>query len=189
MQESGALLSGHFLLSSGLHSDRYIQCALLLESPRRAEVVGRNLAALVEAAVGRGVIGCVANPALGGLIIGHEVARALGARSVFFERSGGAMTLRRGFEINKGERVVVVEDVVTTGLSTGEVVAAISQRGGQLAGVGCVVNRSERIDFGVPFAYLVKAVIVNYDPADCPMCRAGLPLVKPGSRQVRQTRP
>jgi orotate phosphoribosyltransferase len=183
MEESGALLSGHFALSSGLHSDMYIQCALLLESPERAEVVGRNLAGLIESSLGKGVIECVANPALGGLIIGHEVARALGARCVFLERSDGAMTLRRGFHIKKREKVLVVEDVVTTGLSINEVIRATAEWGADLVGVGCVVNRSEGIDFGVPFAYLVKAAIRNYDPAGCPMCKAGIPLVKPGSRQ------
>lgn len=183
MEASGALLSGHFVLSSGLHSDKYVQCALLLESPQRAEAVGRNLAGLVQASLGKGVVSCVANPALGGVIIGHEVARALGARCVFLERSDGAMTLRRGFEIKKGEKVLVVEDVVTTGLSTNEVIQAVAQWGGELVGVACVVNRSTGIDLGVPFAYLVKAAITNYDPGDCPMCKAGIALVKPGSRQ------
>jgi orotate phosphoribosyltransferase len=183
MEESGALLSGHFVLSSGLHSDKYVQCARLLESPRRAETVGRNLAGLVEASLGAGLVECIANPALGGLIIGHEAARALGARCVFLERSEGAMALRRGFEIKKGERVLIVEDVITTGLSTSEVLKVVAQWGGKPVGVACIVNRSPGVEFGVPLTYLVRAAIQNYQPADCPMCSRGIELVKPGSRQ------
>lgn len=183
MEESGAVLSGHFVLSSGLHSVRYIQCALLLELPARAEVVGRKLGALVEEMLGPSAVDVVASPAIGGLIIGHETARALGTRFVFAERAEGAMKLRRGFGIKKGERVLVVEDVVTTGGSTKEVMQAVSAQGGRVVGVGAVVNRGGMVEFGVPFAHLVRAEIANYSPETCPMCKADLPVTKPGSRQ------
>ena len=185
MEQSGALLSGHFALSSGLHSDGYIQCALLLESPATAESVGRALAGLVDEAVGCGTAGAVLSPALGGIIIGHEVARALGARSLFAERSAGALALRRGFRLKPYERVLVVEDVVTTGLSTREVIEVVKAEGADPIAVASVVNRSpgDGVDFGIPFVYLVRAVISNYDPAECPLCKKGVPLVKPGSRE------
>jgi len=183
MEQSGALLSGHFALSSGLHSDKYIQCALLLESPARAEEVGGALAVLVEEAVGCGTIGAVASPALGGIVIGHEVARALGARSVFAERSSGTLSLRRGFRLKPYERVLVVEDVVTTGLSTREVMDLVKAEGADPVAVASIVDRSGGVDFGIPFVYLVRAAISNYDPAECPLCKKGLPVVKPGSRR------
>jgi orotate phosphoribosyltransferase len=182
MEESGALQNGHFVLSSGLHSARYIQCALLLEVPSRAELLGRNLARLVEEALGPSSVDAVASPALGGVIIGHEVARALGVRLIFTERAGGAMALRRGFAVKPGERVLVVEDVITTGGSTREVVRAVSAGGARVVGVGAVVNRGGQVDFGVPFAYLVQADIDNFSPETCPMCRAEMPVTKPGSR-------
>jgi orotate phosphoribosyltransferase len=182
MRESGALLVGHFALSSGLHSDKYIQCALLLELPTRAEMVARALARLVEEAVGAGVVDVVASPALGGVIIGHELARALGARSVFVERVAGTMMLRRGFSIAKDERVLVVEDVVTTGGSTKEVVRVVSAEGGTVAGVAAIVDRSVGVDFKVPFVYLVRAHIASHEPQDCPLCKSGAPLIRPGSR-------
>lgn len=185
MEESGALLSGHFVLSSGLHSARYIQCALLLEMPERAEVIGRKLGGLVEEMLGPGAVDVVASPAIGGLIIGHEAARALGVRFVFAERADGAMTLRRGFGIKQGEGVLVVEDVVTTGGSTKEVMQAVSAQGGRVVGVGAVVNRGGAVEFGVPFAYLVRAEIDNYSSEICPMCKADLPVTKPGSKQRR----
>lgn len=184
MKQSGALLEGHFVLSSGLHSDKYVQCARLLEVPARAEQVGRRLARLVEQALGPGVVEAVANPALGGVIIGHEVARALGVRCVFVERAGGQMTLRRGFELAGGEKVLVVEDVVTTGLSTSEVCRVVTECGAEAVGIASIVNRSAGADFQLPFAYLVRAEIANHDPAECPLCKAGVPLVKPGSRNI-----
>ena len=184
MKQSGALLEGHFVLSSGLHSDRYVQCARLLELPARAERVGRSLAGLVEQALGAGTVQAVANPALGGVIIGHEVARALGVRCVFVERAGGEMTLRRGFELARGEKVLVVEDVVTTGLSTNEVRRVVTECGAEVVGIASIVNRAAGADFQLPFAYLVRAEIANHDPAACPLCQAGVPLVKPGSRNI-----
>jgi orotate phosphoribosyltransferase len=184
MRRSGALLEGHFVLSSGLHSEKYIQCALLLELPTRAEIAGRALARLVEEAVGAAAVDVVVSPALGGVIIGHELARALGGRAVFVERVAGTMSLRRGFSIGKGERVLVVEDVVTTGGSTEEVMRVVSAEGGTVVGVAAIVNRSVDIDFKVPFVSLVRAQIANYESQACPLCKSGTPLARPGSRNT-----
>jgi orotate phosphoribosyltransferase len=178
-REAGALLDGHFQLSSGLHSPRYMQCALVLENPARAERLGRELAARLPAC------DTVVSPALGGVIIGHEVARAAGARFLFTERdAAGHAVLRRGFALLPGERVVVVEDVVTTGLSTREVIAVVQDGGASVQAVGAIVDRSGgAAGFGVPFAALMTMDIPTYQPGDCPLCRAGQPLTKPGSRK------
>ncbi len=178
---SGALLEGHFQLSSGLHSSRYLQCALVLEDPRRAESLGKSLAALLPPG-----ITTVVSPALGGLIIGHEVARALGVRHVFTERGpDGRAVLRRGFTLTSADRVVVVEDVVTTGLSTREVIEVVRAAGADAVAVGAIVDRSGgRAGFTVPFSSLLT-LDVPAVPADvCEMCRAGQAVVKPGSRNV-----
>jgi orotate phosphoribosyltransferase len=185
MRRSGALMTGHFELASGLHSTEYIQCARLLEDPRRAEKVGTYLAHLLKEALGGRPPDVVVNPAVGGLIIGHEVARALGTRCIFAERVAGAMTLRRGFAIGEGERVVVVEDVFTTGGSIKEVMKVVSAAKGKVVAVGSVVDRGVDIDFGVPTVSLVTAQIDNYDPADCPMCRDGIEVVKPGTKRTQ----
>lgn len=177
--EHGALLKGHFLLSSGLHSDRYLQCALVLAQPRAAEELGRALAALLPAKPD-----LVVSPAMGGLIIGQEVARALGVRHYFTERVDGAVTLRRGFSLKAGEKVVVVEDVVTTGRSTKEVFALVRAAGAEPMGALSVIDRSEgRAGLGVPHAALWTVSVPAWDPADCPACKAGTPYVKPGSRK------
>lgn len=183
MEESGALLTGHFRLSSGLHSGKYIQCARLLEGPPRAEYAGRKLAEALESELGNDKPDLIVSPALGGVIIGHEVARAMGVRFLFTERVNGKMTLRRGFGIDEGERAVVVEDVVTTGGSTREVIAALEEAGGRVMAVGSIVNRGAEIDFGVPFVSLYRVEITNHEPDNCPMCKDGVPVVKPGSRQ------
>jgi orotate phosphoribosyltransferase len=185
MKQSGALLSGHFELASGLHSSQYIQCALLLEDPVRSGRVGAELARLIGQEAPGPAPQVVISPAVGGLIIGHEVARALGARSIFAERVQGKMTLRRGFTIAEGESAVVVEDVFTTGGSIKEVMDVVADRGGQVTAVGSVVDRGTDVDFGVPTAFLVKARIENYDPADCPMCKQGIEVVKPGSKRLQ----
>ena len=185
MKTSGALLSGHFELASGLHSDKYIQCALLLEDPVRAEQVGKDLAAELEEKLAGRRPDVVVSPAVGGLIIGHEVARALGARSIFAERLSGKMTLRRGFNIEKGERAVVVEDVFTTGGSIKEVIEVVRERGGEVLAVGSIVNRGVNVDFGVPTAYLVRGQIKNHEPASCPLCKKGIDVVKPGSKRLQ----
>ncbi|MGC8917619.1 MAG: orotate phosphoribosyltransferase [Thermoanaerobaculum sp.] len=177
----GAYLSGHFVLSSGLHSPNYLQCALYLANPQAAEAAGRQLAARLKTTAPNLVV----SPALGGIIIGHEVARALGVRFFFTERWEGAMTLRRGFVIPEHARVVVVEDVVTTGGSTREVTEVVTRQGGTVVGVGAIANRSgtENPFAPLPFAALLDVSIPTYPPEACPLCRQGLPLEKPGSRR------
>jgi orotate phosphoribosyltransferase len=178
-REHSALLEGHFILSSGLHSDRYIQCALVLQHPRIAERLCSELAEKLRH-LGASV---VAAPALGGVIVSHEVARALGVRALFTERQEGAMTLRRGFSLASGEPTLVVEDVITTGGSTRETMAAVEQAGGRVVGVGALIDRSAgQADLGVLKAALVTLKVQNYDPASCPLCKSGVPAVKPGSR-------
>jgi orotate phosphoribosyltransferase len=181
MTAAGALLEGHFKLSSGLHSSRYLQCALYLADPTRAEAAGRQLAARLKSAAAQLVVA----PALGGVVIGHEVARALEDVPFFFtERSEGAMTLRRGFRIEPGARVLVVEDVVTTGGSTREVMGAVTQEGAVVVGVGAIVNRSgsENPFTPLPFTALLTVDVPTYKPESCPLCASGMPLTKPGSR-------
>jgi orotate phosphoribosyltransferase len=174
-----ALLEGHFVLSSGLHSDRYIQCALVLQRPDVATRLGQDLAAKI----GKTGASAVVAPALGGILVAHEVARALGVRSLFVERQDGRMILRRGFSLAPGERSLVVEDVITTGLSTRETIAAVEEAGGKVVAAGALVDRSGgAADLGLPTAALVTLTVQNYEPSNCPLCRAGLPAVKPGSR-------
>jgi orotate phosphoribosyltransferase len=185
MKESGALMSGHFELASGLHSREYIQCALLLEDPSRAEKVGAQLGELLKASLEGLRAQVVISPAVGGLIIGHEVARALGTRCIFAERVSGRMALRRGFTINAGEEAVVVEDVFTTGGSVKEVIDVVARAGGHVVAVGSVVDRSVDVDFGVPAVSLVRARIENFDPAACPMCGDGIEVVKPGTKRTQ----
>ncbi len=177
---AGAFLEGHFQLSSGLHSPRYLQCALYLAEPARAEAAGRQLAARLKACAAKLVVA----PALGGVVIGHEVARALAVPFYFTERADGAMALRRGFSIEPGLRVLVVEDVVTTGKSTREVIALVKERGGGVTGVGAIVNRSGQDNpfAPLPFTTLLTVSIPTYQPASCPLCAQGVPVVKPGSR-------
>jgi orotate phosphoribosyltransferase len=178
-RDHGALLEGHFILSSGLHSDRYIQCALVLQHPRIAEQLCSELAVKLRH-LGASV---VAAPALGGVIVSHEVARALGLRALFTERQEGTMTLRRGFSLAPGEPTLVVEDVITTGGSTRETMTAVEQAGGKVVGVGALIDRSGgKADLGVPKAALVTLNVQNYDPANCPLCQSGVPPTKPGSR-------
>jgi orotate phosphoribosyltransferase len=181
-RKHSALLEGHFILSSGLHSDRYIQCALVLQHPRVAEQLCSALAAKLRHLGAT----AVAAPALGGVIVSHEVARALGLRALFTERQEGVMLLRRGFSLAPGEPTLVVEDVVTTGGSTRETMAAVEQAGGKVVGVGALIDRSGgTVDLGVPKAALVTLAVQNYNPAECPICKSGLPAVKPGSRTKR----
>ena len=181
-RKHGALLEGHFILSSGLHSDRYIQCALVLQHPRVAEQLCSALAAKLRH-LGATV---VAAPALGGVIVSHEVARALGLRALFTERQEGVMLLRRGFSLAPGEPTLVVEDVITTGGSTRETMAAVEQAGGKVVGVGALIDRSGgTVDLGVPKTALVTLAVQNHNPLDCPLCTSGLPAVKPGSRTKR----
>ena len=182
---TGAYLSGHFRLTSGLHSPEYLQCALVLQHPRYAAELGGMLADELRKLMPEPV-GLVASPALGGLIIGHEVARALGARFIFTERDENKkMSLRRGFTVAPGERAIVVEDVITTGGSTRDVVEVLRWAGARPVAAGSIVDRSGgQADVEAPRVALVTLQVVAYDPAECPLCAQGLPVVKPGSRPV-----
>lgn len=184
LADSGAHQRGHFRLSSGLHSADYLQCALFLANPVRAERAGAELARAITAGANRPDL--VVSPALGGLIIGHETARALGTPFLFTERLDGVMALRRGFGIAAGQTIVVVEDVVTTGGSTREVISLLESLDGLVLGVGSLVNRAalDNPFDPLPYAALIRAELATFAPDDCPLCRAGSPLVKPGSRPV-----
>jgi orotate phosphoribosyltransferase len=176
-----ALLEGHFRLTSGLHSSGYLQCALVLQHPLHAETLGKALAELVRDLRPTTVL----SPALGGLIIGHEVARALGARAIFAEREDGSLRLRRGFTLSDAERVVVVEDVVTTGGSTRETIQVATAAGAQVMAAVSVVNRSGgKATLDVPLHSLLSLSLPTYEPDVCPLCQQGLPIAKPGSRQI-----
>lgn len=181
--ERGALLDGHFLLSSGLHSPRYLQCARVLMDPGLATRLGDALAQRLRGALGGAEPKAVVAPALGGVLVAHEVARAFRCRGLFTERQDGVMTLRRGFTLEAGEPVVVVEDAITTGKSTREVLDAVTALGARVLAVGSLVDRSVGdVDFGVPRASLVKLDVPTYPAASCPLCAAGSRPVKPGSR-------
>jgi orotate phosphoribosyltransferase len=179
-RRTGAYLEGHFRLSSGLHSPGYMQSALVLQHPSNAASLGEGIAAHVRSWQANVVL----SPALGGLIIGHEVARALGVRAIFAERAGGsALTLRRGFSLAPTDRVLVVEDVLTTGKSTRETIDVAREAGAEVVGAAAIVNRSGgAIDVGVPSFALVSLDVPAYDPDECPLCAKGVPVVKPGSR-------
>jgi len=206
-RKSGALLDGHFRLTSGLHSPGYLQCALVLQHPQHAEALGAALAKRTREL--RPTL--VLSPALGGVVIGQEVGRALGVRAIFAERQDGALTLRRGFMIGETDRVLVVEDVLTTGGSTRETMQVARAAGAQVVGAASIVDRSpstlrepqgrpepgrgatgsgqvggagRESDLGVPFAALVNVDLPTYEPDKCPLCAQGLPVVKPGSRPV-----
>ncbi len=185
-RRSGALLEGHFRLTSGLHSSGYLQCALVLQHPAHAEALGRAIADRTRSLRPTAVL----SPALGGVVIGHEVGRALGVRALFAERQDGELTLRRGFVIAENDRVLVVEDVLTTGGSTRETMQVARASGGQVVGAASIVNRSGlRLGsgqvaalFDVPFASLLDIDLPTYEPDKCPLCAQGLPVVKPGSQ-------
>ena len=180
-REAGALLEGHFLLTSGLHSGRYLQCALVLQHPQHAATVGSALAEQMKDVAAPPDL--VIAPALGGILVAHEVARALGVRGIFAERQEGVLRLRRGFRITPGERCFVVEDVVTTGGSTRETIQVAIEAGGTVTAAGCLIDRSAgRSDLGVPKIALATLDIPTYSTAQCPQCLAGSRPVKPGSR-------
>lgn len=182
---AGALLEGHFILSSGLRSPNYLQCARVLMDPRRAERLCAVLARQVKARIGDG-IDLVASPAMGGVVVGYEMARQLGVESVFFERVDGKLVLRRGFTIPKGARVVMVEDIVTTGLSSRECIAGIDEEGGVTVGAACLIDRSNgKADLGVPLEALTRLDIPTYPADGLPPELAALPAVKPGSRGLK----
>ena len=178
-RQTNALLEGHFILSSGLHSPQYLQCALALQYPSDAAKFG---AAIAEFYV-NGKIETVASPAIGGLIIGCEVAKALNVRFIWTERENGAMTLRRGFSIKENERILVVEDVITTGGSTRECIAALKKHGAKIVAAASIIDRSNgSADVGVPRISLVSLEVPSYQPENCPLCANGEKAVKPGSR-------
>jgi len=180
-RRSGALLEGHFRLTSGLHSTGYLQCALVLQYPSDAEALGRALAARVRRLRPTAVL----SPALGGVVIGHEVGRALGVRAMFAERQDGVLTLRRGFIIAETDRVLVVEDVLTTGGSTRETMQVAIAAGGHVVGAASIVDRSGgAARFDLPFEALLDVELPTYPPDACPLCAKGLPVVKPGSRPL-----
>ena len=178
-RDTQALLDGHFVLRSGLHSRQYFQCAMVLQHPRIAEQLCGDLAVKLKNAGAQVVI----SPALGGLFVGYEVARALDLRHVFVEKnSAGKLELRRSFQVARGERVLVVEDVVTKGGRVREALDIVQALGGEVVGVGALVDRSAgKVDFGVPLESLLRLSIDTFDPATCPLCQAGTPVIKPGS--------
>jgi orotate phosphoribosyltransferase len=179
-RKTSALLEGHFRLSSGLHSSGYLQCALVLQHPEHAQALGRAIAARAETL--RATV--VLSPALGGVIIGHEVARALGVRALFAERQDGVLTLRR-FVLAETDRVLVVEDVITTGGSTRETMQVAAASGAHVVGAAAIVDRSGgHAELGVPFESLITVEVPTYQPSDCPLCAKGVPIVKPGSRPI-----
>lgn len=180
-KQTGAMLKGHFKLTSGKHSDQYFQCAQVLQYPNQCEALCSELARRLEGVEVETVIG----PAMGGILVAYELARALGVRSLFAERENGAMALRRGFVIKPGEKVLVAEDVITTGGSVREVMEVVKYFGGEVVGVAVLVNRSGgTAEMGVRTEALINTSVITYDPDDCPLCKEGTPAVKPGSRQI-----
>lgn len=180
-RKSGALLEGHFRLTSGLHSPGYLQCALVLQHPETADRLGSAIAN--RAREWRPTV--VLSPALGGIVIGQEVGRALGVRAIFAERQDGALTLRRGFMIAETDRVLVVEDVLTTGGSTRETMQVATAAGGRVVGAASIVDRSGgATTFDVPYVGLLQIDLPTYEPERCPLCARGMPVIKPGSRPV-----
>lgn len=175
-----ALLTGHFRLSSGLHSEKYLQCALVLQYPDVAQKLAKELVKRM----GKEDIDVVVGPALGGVTLAYEAARAVGVRGLFTERQEGKMVLRRGFSISPKEKVLVVEDVITTGGSTKEVIEVVKSLGGTVVGVGSIIDRSDdEVFFGVPFESLAKIKVETFKEENCPLCKKGIPVTKPGSRR------
>jgi orotate phosphoribosyltransferase len=185
-EQTGAWLQGHFRLSSGLHSSGYLQSALVLQYPAHAELLGRKLAEALSGLTSGSEIRSVISPALGGLIIGHEVARAIGVRFLFTERDPDRkMSLRRGFTIAPGEKLIVIEDVITTGGSTREVIDVVRALGGVPVAAGSIIDRSGgSAELGIPRVALETLTVPVYEPEQCPMCLKGEPVTKPGSRPV-----
>lgn len=181
-KETGALLTGHFLLSSGLHSERYLQSALVLQQPEIATKLCADLGARFK----DHTIEVVIAPALGGILVAHETARALNVRGIFAERQSGALTLRRGFSIRSGERVLVVEDIITTGTSIKETIDVVKKAGGIVIAAASLIDRSGgNADLGVPYQSLATLDVPTYKPDACPLCKSGSKPVKPGSRGLR----
>jgi len=182
---AGALLEGHFILSSGLHSSRYLQCARVLMDPKRAERLCAGLAEIVRQRIAS-PIDLVASPAMGGVVVGYEMGRQLGVPAIFFERVEGKLVLRRGFTIEAGARVLMVEDIVTTGLSSRECIAGIAEEGGRTVGAACLIDRSGgKADLGVPLAALTQLDIPAYPADRLPPELAAIPATKPASRGLK----
>jgi orotate phosphoribosyltransferase len=180
--DTGVLKTGHFLLTSGRHSGKYLQCAQLLQYPEATEKACQELAKNFKDMN----IETVISPAVGGILVSYEMARALNTRAIFAEREEGKMTLRRGFTLRPGERVLVVEDVVTTGGSVKEVIDLVRAHGAEVVAVGVLVDRSGgKVDFKVPTFCLLGLEVESYSPEECPLCKQGLPVIKPGSRKLR----
>ncbi len=183
LEKFGVLQEGHFLLSSGLHSDKYLQCAQILQHPEQAEKLGEGIAKKFSGEK----IDLVVGPALGGVVLGYEVARSLGCRGIFTERKDGIMQLRRGFSIEKGERVLIVEDVVTTGKSALEVLEVVEGEGAEIVGISAIVDRSPKdLKLPVPFKPLLRVEVEIFSPDNCPLCEQEIKLVKPGSRESKK---
>mgnify|MGYP004652337449 CR=1 FL=1 len=182
-EKTGGILKGHFILTSGRHSDTYMQCAKLFVDPKSSELLCKSLAKKLSGEK----IDLVISPAVGGILMGYEMARQLGVNNIFAERENGAMTLRRGFALPENANVLVVEDVVTTGGSVKEVIELVKERGCNVTAVASIVDRSNgKVDFGVKFVNLISMDVVSYDPSECPMCKEGkTPAVKPGSRGLK----
>lgn len=178
LEESKALLEGHFLLSSGKHSNGYVQCAKLLMYPNKANIMIKTIVDQVKDLE----IDLVVGPAMGGIIVAYELARQLGVPAIFTEREQDVMTLRRGFEIPEGAKVLISEDVVTTGKSSGEAIEVVKEHGGEIVGIAALIDRRTR-ELDYPLFAATKVDIATYDPEDCPLCNEGIPLVKPGSRK------
>lgn len=182
LKEVGALLEGHFLLSSGKHSNRYCQCAKLLQYPDKAERVLKVVADQLKDVDFDMIVG----PAMGGVVVSYELARQTGKPGIFAERQNGIMTIRRGFEVKKGQKIIISEDVITTGKSFLEVAEIIKNAGAKVVGVVCIVDRrAEGVEVEYPLYSAVKLQIKTYDKEECPMCKKGIPYVKPGSRNIK----
>ena len=181
LKEVQALLEGHFLLSSGRHSNRYVQCAKLLQYPDKAEKV----LSVVTEQIKELDIDVVVGPAMGGIIVAYELGRQLGKPAIFTERENGVMTLRRGFEIKKGQKILITEDVVTTGKSSLETIEVLKSYGAEVIGIASIVDRrSSTTEIGYPIYSAIKLEVENYDKDDCPLCKQEIPYVKPGSRKI-----
>jgi orotate phosphoribosyltransferase len=182
-KESGAIFEGHFKLTSGLHSGVYMQCAKLLEYPDRADKLAKAAAGMLSKDIDMGKVNTVISPAVGGLLWGYMLAFRTGKRMIFTERVDGEMQLRRGFEMKQGEKVIVAEDVITTGGSVREVIKICEESGAEVAGVISIVDRNSGVDFGYPYYNMLKIDIEIYEPGQCPLCSDGQEIVYPGSRK------
>jgi orotate phosphoribosyltransferase len=179
LKDTGVMQEGHFLLTSGRHSDKYMQCAKLFIDPKQSEMMSKALADKFDDIE----IDMVVGPAIGGVILTYEVARQLGKPNIFAERENGTMTFRRGFHVEKGAKILVVEDVVTTGGSVKEVIALLKAAGANVVGIGAIVDRSNgKVDFGSRFEAVLSMKVKSYEPDECPICKTDMPVIKPGSR-------